>query len=44
MYLIVSPVDVPTAVVVVNLIISGLFIFLYSRNLAWLKSDNCNEE
>jgi hypothetical protein len=44
MYLIVSPDDVPTAVVIVNLLISGVFIFLYSRNLAWLKSDNSIEE
>jgi hypothetical protein len=44
MYLIVSPNDVPTVVVVVNLLISGLFIFLYSRSLVWLKSENLNEE
>jgi hypothetical protein len=44
MYLIVSPSDVPSAVVVVNLLISGLFVFLYSRNLPWLKSDNSIQE
>jgi hypothetical protein len=30
--------------VVVNLLISGLFVFLYSRNLPWLKSDNSIQE
>lgn len=44
MYLIVSPSDVPSAVVVVNLLISGLFVLLYSRNLPWLKSDNSIQE
>lgn len=36
MYFFVSPVDIPTVMVVVNLVISGLFVFLYSRNLKWL--------
>jgi hypothetical protein len=44
MYLIISPADVPSAVIVVNLLISGLFIFLYSRNLTWLKSENNTDE
>jgi hypothetical protein len=36
LYLFVSPADIPTIMVVVNLLISGLFIFLYSRNLKWM--------
>ena len=36
MYFFVSPADIPTVMVVVNLVISGLFVFLYSRNLKWL--------
>jgi hypothetical protein len=44
MYLIISPADVPSAVIVVNLLISGLFIFLYSRNLTWMKSDINTDE
>lgn len=35
-YLYVSPANVPTLVVVFNVVISGLFIFLYSRNLHWM--------
>ncbi|MES2800078.1 MAG: hypothetical protein V4638_08675 [Bacteroidota bacterium] len=37
LYLFVSPADIPTLVIVFNLIFSGLFIFLYSRNLKWMK-------
>ena len=37
MYLYVSPSNIPTMIVIFNLIFSGLFIFMYSRNLNWLK-------
>jgi hypothetical protein len=43
LYLIISPEEVPTAIIVVNLLLSGLFIFLYSRNLNWLRSDTSEE-
>lgn len=36
-YLFVAPVDVPSIVVIFNLIISGIFILMYSRNLKWMK-------
>src|SRR5574343_109523 len=36
-YLFVAPVDVPSVVVIFNLIISGIFILMYSRNLKWMK-------
>ena len=36
-YLFVAPVNVPSIVVIFNLIISGIFIFMYSRNLKWMK-------
>lgn len=36
LYLFVSPADIPTIMIVVNLVFSGLFIFLYSRNLKWM--------
>lgn len=35
-YFFVSPADIPTFVIVWNLLISGLFVFMYSRNLKWL--------
>lgn len=35
-YFFASPADIPTFVVVWNLVISGLFVLLYSRNLKWL--------
>lgn len=35
-YFFVSPTDIPTFVVVWNLLFSGLFVFLYSRNLKWM--------
>lgn len=37
LYLYVSPSNIPSAVIVFNLLISGLFIFMYSRNLHWMK-------
>lgn len=36
-YFFVSAVYVPTFLIVFSLIISGLFIFMYSRNLKWMK-------
>ena len=36
-YLFVSPQVVPTFVVIWNVLISGIFVFLYSRNLKWMK-------
>ena len=36
-YLYVTPANIPTAFVVFNTILSGLFIFMYSRNLKWMK-------
>lgn len=39
LYIIVSPEQLPTAVIAVNLFISAIFIYLYSRSLPWLKGD-----
>jgi len=36
-YLYVSPANIPTIFVVFNVILSGIFILMYSRNLKWLK-------
>lgn len=36
-YFFVAPTDVPALVVIFNLIVSGIFIFMYSRNLKWMK-------
>lgn len=36
LYFFVAPADIPTIMIVVNLVIAGLFVFLYSRNLKWL--------
>jgi hypothetical protein len=36
-YLFVSPTSIPSFIVVWNLVIAGLFIYLYSRNLKWMK-------
>ena len=36
-YLFVSPQVVPTFVVIWNILISGVFVFMYSRNLKWMK-------
>ncbi|MBL1280297.1 MAG: hypothetical protein COA33_008505 [Fluviicola sp.] len=35
-YSTVSPSNVPSFIIIVSLILSGLFVFLYSRNLHWL--------
>lgn len=37
LYLFVSPADVPTFAVIWNLLISTVFILMYSRNLHWMK-------
>lgn len=36
LYIFVSPADIPSFVVIWNLLFSGLFVFMYSRNLKWL--------
>jgi hypothetical protein len=36
-YLFVAPEDVPSIVVIINLVISAIFVFMYSRNLKWMK-------
>lgn len=36
-YLFVSPADIPSFVVIWNVIIASIFIFMYSRNLKWMK-------
>lgn len=35
-YFFVSPVYVPTFILIWNVFISGLFVFMYSRNLKWM--------
>lgn len=37
MYLYISPSNIPTFSVVFNLMFSGLFILMYSRNLKWMR-------
>ncbi|MCH2230642.1 MAG: hypothetical protein MK105_09880 [Crocinitomicaceae bacterium] len=37
LYIYVSAENIPTMVVVWNLILSALFVFLYSRNLKWMR-------
>lgn len=36
-YLYVSPSNVPSIGVIVNMILSGIFVFMYSRNLHWMR-------
>ena len=36
-YFFVSPVYIPTFILVWNVFFSGLFVFMYSRNLKWMK-------
>ncbi len=36
-YFYVSPVNIPTFLIVFNLLISGLFIYMYSKYLWWMK-------
>ena len=35
-YMFVSPAHIPSFIVIFNLLISGIFILMYSRNLKWL--------
>jgi hypothetical protein len=35
-YLFVSAAVIPSFIIIVNLLIAGLFVLLYSRNLSWL--------
>ena len=35
-YLYITPSNIPSFIIVANLLISGLFIFMYSRNLHWM--------
>lgn len=37
LYLFVRPADIPSFIIIWNVIISGIFIIMYSRNLHWLK-------
>lgn len=37
LYIYVSPGNVPSITIIINAILSGLFIFLYSRNLKWMR-------
>lgn len=37
MYIYVSPSNIPSFVVIFNLIFSAIFVFMYSRNLKWMK-------
>jgi hypothetical protein len=37
LYFVMSPQDVPSVYVIFNLIVSGIFVFMYSRNLHWMK-------
>lgn len=36
-YLYVSPQNIPSLIVIVNIILSSIFVFMYSRNLKWMK-------
>lgn len=36
-YLYISPSNIPSSVIIFNILFSALFIFLYSRNLHWMK-------
>lgn len=36
-YFFVSPAIVPTFLVIISAVLSGLFIFMYSRNLKWMR-------
>lgn len=37
LYFYVSPSNIPSVVIIVNLILSGIFVLMYSRNLKWMK-------
>lgn len=36
-YFILSPANIPSLIIITNIIVSGVFVFMYSRNLHWLK-------
>ncbi|MBL4861901.1 MAG: hypothetical protein JKY09_02645 [Crocinitomicaceae bacterium] len=36
-YLYVSPSNIPSMVVIFNLLLSGMFVLMYSRNLKWMR-------
>ena len=36
-YLYVSPSNIPSFIIIFNLLISGIFVFMYSRNLGWMR-------
>ena len=36
-YVFVSPADIPSFLIIWNLIVSAVFVLLYSRNLSWMK-------
>ncbi len=36
-YLYISPQNIPSISIIFGLILSGIFVFMYSRNLSWLK-------
>lgn len=36
-YLYVSPGNIPSFIIIVNVILSAVFVFMYSRNLKWMK-------
>ena len=40
LYLFISPALVPSVIVIVNALISLVFVLLYARHLSWLKNDN----
>lgn len=40
LYLFISPELVPSVIVMVNALISLVFVFLYAGHLAWMKNDN----
>jgi hypothetical protein len=42
-YFFVSPAMVPTIILIVNLIISLIFVLLYAKHLPWLKGDRFEE-
>lgn len=37
LYFIMSPQNIPSFLIIWNLLFSGLFVFMYSRNLKWMK-------
>ena len=42
-YFFVSPAMVPTIILIVNLIISLIFVLLYAKHLPWIKGDRFEE-